>query len=116
MGGYLMYVEFENNADKLIVTLTGELDHHSAEEVRIKIDDRIDRASINKVIMDFAHVNFMDSSGIGVIIGRYKKLSMKRGTICIANANGSVERIFQLSGLFKIIKSYKTLGEALSII
>lgn len=109
-----MYVEFEDDGDKLIVTLTGELDHHSAEEVRIKIDDKIDRASTSKVIMDFANVNFMDSSGIGVIIGRYKKISMKKGTICIANAKGSVERIFELSGLYKIIKSYKTLDEALS--
>lgn len=111
-----MYIEFESKDDKLIVTLTGELDHHSAEEVRIKIDDKIDMVSTNKVIMNFDHVNFMDSSGIGVIIGRYKKLSMKKGTICIANAKGSVERIFQLSGLFKIVKSYKTLEEALSII
>jgi stage II sporulation protein AA (anti-sigma F factor antagonist) len=111
-----MYVEFEDDEDKLIVTLTGELDHHSAEEVRIKIDDKIDMVGTSKVIMDFANVNFMDSSGIGVIIGRYRKISMKKGTICIANAKGSVERIFQLSGLYKIIKSYKTLDEALSVI
>lgn len=111
-----MYVEFENIKDNLIITLTGELDHHSAEEVRIKIDDKIEMASTRKIIIDFANVNFMDSSGIGVIIGRYKKITMKKGTICIANARGSVERIFQLSGLFKIIKSYKTLEEALNII
>ena len=57
-----------------MLLLIGELDHHSAEEVRVKIDDRIERDNIKKVIMDFKEVTFMDSSGIGVVIGRYKKL------------------------------------------
>lgn len=52
--------------------MAGELDHHSAEEVRNVIDDRLDRGNLNKLILDFSKVNFMDSSGIGVVIGRYK--------------------------------------------
>lgn len=108
-----MYLEFECIEDKLIVTLLGELDHHSAEEVRAKIDDRIEKNSPSKVIMDFARVTFMDSSGIGVVIGRYKKLSMKKGILCIVNAKESVKRVFELSGLFKIIKLYNSLEEAL---
>lgn len=111
-----MYLEFETSGDKLILVLSGELDHHSAEEVRNKIDDIINRVGTNKVIMDFANVTFMDSSGIGVIIGRYKKLTMKNGTLCIIRVKGSVERVFELSGLFKIIKVYKTLEEAVNII
>ncbi len=69
-----MYLKFDKKADKLIVTMTGELDHHSAEEVRNIIDDRLDREDLNKLILDFSKVNFMDSSGIGVVIGRYKKI------------------------------------------
>jgi stage II sporulation protein AA (anti-sigma F factor antagonist) len=111
-----LYLEFETSGDKLILVLSGELDHHSAEEVRNKIDDIINRVGTNKVIMDFANVTFMDSSGIGVIIGRYKKLTMKNGTLCIIRVKGSVERVFELSGLFKIIKVYKTLEEAVNII
>ncbi len=72
-----MNLEFEVKNDKLIVHMIGELDHHSAEEVRNKIDDRLERDNIKKLIMDFSHVSFMDSSGIGVVIGRYKKLSLK---------------------------------------
>jgi stage II sporulation protein AA (anti-sigma F factor antagonist) len=111
-----LYLDFETSGDKLILVLSGELDHHSAEEVRNKIDDIINRVGTNKVIMDFANVTFMDSSGIGVIIGRYKKLTMKNGTLCIIRVKGSVERVFELSGLFKIIKVYKTLEEAVNII
>lgn len=116
LGGRLMYIEFYKNEDKLIVKLTGELDHHSAEEVRNKIDDRIARNGSDKVILDFSNVNFMDSSGIGVVIGRYKKLSMKKGEICIANVQESVKRVFELSGMFKIIKLYESVQEAIEVI
>ncbi len=68
-----MYLEFEKENEILIATLIGELDHNSAEEVRIKIDDRIDRDDISKVILNFSKVTFMDSSGIGAVVGRYKK-------------------------------------------
>ncbi len=111
-----MYLEFENKDDKLIVHMNGELDHHSAEEVRNKIDDRLDRDNIGKLIMDFSDVSFMDSSGIGVVIGRYKKLNLKKGNICITKISGSVERVFELSGMFKIIKSYKSIEEAIESI
>ena len=70
----------------------------------------------NKVIMDFSKVSFMDSSGIGVVIGRYKKLSMKNGVLCIANVKESVNRVFQLSGMFKIIKLYDNVNEAIKSI
>lgn len=111
-----MYLKFENKSDKLLVYMMGELDHHSAEEVRNKIDDRLDRENINKLILDFSNVTFMDSSGIGVVIGRYKKLLLKKGLVCTTNVNGSVKRVFELSGMFKIIKVYDSNEEALKSI
>ncbi|CAB1251552.1 anti-sigma F factor antagonist [Clostridium sp. MT-14] len=108
-----MNLEFQIKIDKLIVSIKGELDHHSAEEVRIKIDDRLDRDGLNKLIMDFSGVSFMDSSGIGVVIGRYKKLNLKNGSMCIAGATDLVKRVFELSGLFKIIKLYDNVEEAI---
>lgn len=107
-----MYIKFDVKDDKLIVQLIGELDHHSAEEVRNKIDDRIDREKINKLIMNFQGVTFMDSSGIGVVIGRYKKLSLKNGAVAITDVRESVKRVFELSGMFKIIKLYDSIQEA----
>lgn len=108
-----MYLKFEKYEQKLLVTLMGELDHHSAEEVRVKIDDRIDRDNIKKVVMDFNGVTFMDSSGIGVVIGRYKKMNSRNGNCCIADVNRTVNKVFELSGLYKIIKSYTTVDEAM---
>lgn len=108
-----MYLKFSVKQDKLIVKIMGELDHHSAEEVRIKIDDRLERENINNLVMDFSGVSFMDSSGIGVVLGRYKKISLKKGSMSIVNVHGSVQRVFELSGIFKIIKLYDNIEQAL---
>ena len=107
-----MYLNFHKHENILIVNLSGELDHNSAEEARVKIDDRIDRDNIEKVILDFSGVTFMDSSGIGAVLGRYKKLANKNGVLCIAEANKNVNRIFELAGLYKVIKNYNTVDEA----
>jgi stage II sporulation protein AA (anti-sigma F factor antagonist) len=109
-----MYLKFDRNEDKMIVYLIGELDHHSAEEVRNKIDDRIEREKITKLIMNFSGVTFMDSSGIGVVIGRFKKLSLKNGIVSIAEVNDNVRRVFELSGMFKIVKIFSSVEEAVS--
>lgn len=111
-----MNIKFSNVDDFLIVELIGELDHHSAEEVRVKIDDRIDRDNIKKVILNFRNVTFMDSSGIGVVIGRYRKLKNKDGHISVVEVNKRVVKVFALSGLYKIIKQYKNVQEAMESI
>lgn len=112
----IMDLKFEKKDNILITTLSGELDHNSAEEVRVKIDDRIDRDDIKKVILDFSRVTFMDSSGIGAVLGRYKKISNRGGALCIAMPNKNVNRIFELAGLYKIIKNYNTVDEAVRCI
>lgn len=96
--------------------LSGELDHHSSEEVRVRIDDRIDRDNIKKLIMNFNGVTFMDSSGIGVVVGRYKKMNATGGKLCITNINKGVRRVFELSGLFKMIGIYNNVQDALKSI
>ncbi|MDH5085401.1 anti-sigma F factor antagonist [Clostridium perfringens] len=110
-----MWLDFEKIGNVLVVSLIGELDHHSAEEVRVKIDDRISRENIRKLVLDFSGVTFMDSSGIGVIIGRYKKISMRSGEVNIISVSKSIKRVFELSGIFKIIKYYENLDEALKV-
>lgn len=108
-----MHLEFKSLSNILVVDIEGELDHHNVEEVRTKIDDRLDRESITKLIMDFSSVNFMDSSGIGMIIGRYKKLNSKGGNVAIANARSNIDKIFELSGIHKIVKLYDNMEDAL---
>ncbi|GAA0686072.1 MULTISPECIES: anti-sigma F factor antagonist [Clostridium] len=108
-----MYLKFDEQDKTLIVTLLGELDHHSSEEVRNKIDYRLDNDDITKLILNFSGVTFMDSSGIGVVIGRYKKLAMKNGSLFVVSVSNRVKKIFELSGMYKIIKEFDTIEEAL---
>ena len=65
------------------------------------------------IIFDFTDVGFMDSSGIGLIMGRYKKVMFLGGRAAVTNVGEAVNRIFTLSGLYKIIERYDTVGEAL---
>ena len=108
-----MLLRFEPYNDNIIVTLQGELDHHSSEEVRNRIDDMLDRDNYKNLIFNFSGVNFMDSSGIGAVIGRYKKISLRGGKVCLTNVKPNVKRIFELSGMFKIISIYDDVEEAL---
>lgn len=111
-----MNLKFMKKGKILIITLSGELDHHNAEEIRVKVDDRIDREDIKDVILNFSGVTFMDSSGIGVVVGRYKKIANRGGTLCLAEINENIGRVFKLSGLYKIIKNYNTVDEAVRYI
>ncbi|GKU23604.1 MULTISPECIES: anti-sigma F factor antagonist [Clostridium] len=111
-----MDLNFKKVEDNLIVALTGELDHHSAEEIRVKVDDRIDRDGVKSLVFDFSRVTFMDSSGIGMVIGRYKRLLMRNGKVSVVAANKNVKRVFELSGMFKIINSYESIDDAIKCI
>ncbi|ENZ02227.1 anti-sigma F factor antagonist [Clostridium thermobutyricum] len=111
-----MYLKFNDYDNILEIALIGELDHHNAKEARVKMDDRIERGNIKKVILNFNSVTFMDSSGIGVVVGRQKKVSKNGGELYIAGANKSINRVFELSGLYKIIKNFSTVEEALNCI
>lgn len=109
-----MFISFDRNDATLVVTLVGELDHHSSESVRIKIDNKIEELGSQNIIFDFNGVNFMDSSGIGVVMGRFKKLSTTGGKACVINLKPQIKRVFELSGLFKIIPEYEDIKIAVS--
>ncbi|HHU73606.1 MAG TPA: anti-sigma F factor antagonist [Clostridiales bacterium] len=98
----------------LIIRLNDELDHHNALKIREKADRLIDRNHIKHIIFDFSGSDFMDSAGIGVIMGRYKKVIFIGGKLAVANVNSSVDRIFRLSGLYKIIDKFDTVEAALN--
>lgn len=87
----------------LLVEITEEIDHHTTEKLRRKIDDDITRYMPRKVIFDFNKVSFMDSAGIGMIIGRYKMVNMIGGTVQMKNVKKSIKKIFQMSGVEKLI-------------
>ena len=87
----------------LLVEITEEIDHHTTDKMRRKIDDDITRYMPRKVIFDFNKVSFMDSAGIGMVIGRYKMVNMLGGTTQMKNVKESIRKIFEMSGVSKII-------------
>lgn len=98
----------------LVIRLNEELDHHNALGIREKADKMIDRNHIKDIVFDFSGAGFMDSAGIGVIMGRYKKVIFIGGKTAVTNVNSTVDRVFRLSGLYKIIDKYDSVEAALS--
>ena len=93
-----------NKKDKqLIFKLEEDIDECSAQKIRRKLDNEIERYIPKEVIFDFGDVSFMDSAGIGLLIGRYKLANMLGGKVQIANINKPVRKIFEMSGIFRII-------------
>lgn len=105
-------VDFEIVNQCLVVKLLEELDHHNAIPIREQSDKIIGKQYIKDIIFDFTGTDFMDSSGIGVIMGRYKKVIFAGGRVAVTGVNKSVDRIFRLSGLYKIIHKFDTIEEA----
>ena len=98
----------------LTIVLTGEIDHHSAKQYIQSITSKIEAYKPQICVLDYKDVSFMDSSGIGVIIGRYKKISGEGGSVSVVNVNDRVKKIFNLSGMNKIINIYDTYEEVAS--
>ena len=96
----------------LTLELSGEIDHHSAAELRDKVDKAYERSGCKHIVFDFTDVAFMDSSGIGMIIGRYKNAEKRGGQVALAGMCREVQRIFDISGLSKIARAYATPAEA----
>lgn len=110
-----MGAAMEVRGRSLLIQISKELDHHNAVTIREKADKLIDKNAVNQIIFDFSNSEFMDSSGIGVIMGRYKKIIFTGGKVAVTNVNSSIDRIFKLSGLYKIIEKYETIEEALNM-
>ena len=98
--------------DKLLVLkITEEIDDHNVQKIRGRADYEIERYMPKKVIFDFNSVTFMDSAGIGLIIGRYKFSNMIGAKLEVANLSKNIQRIFDMSGILKLIPvSYRNIS------
>lgn len=93
-----------DEVDKLLTCqITEEIDHHTTEKMRRILDDEIERYIPRKIVFDFNRVSFMDSAGIGMILGRYKMMRLLGGTVEMVNVNSNIRKIFEMSGIPKII-------------
>ena len=108
-----MELIIESNENTLIVGFKGELDHHTAQEVRNEIDSTYKNRRLKNVILDLQGLNFMDSSGIGLIMGRYKNAKENNGKVALINVSSRVEKILTMSGILKIVNIYENKSIAL---
>ena len=99
-----METVYQNEDKSLTLKITEELDHHTVEKIRRRADYEIERYIPRKVILDFNSVSFMDSAGIGLILGRYKNISILGGKLEVVNVSKQVIKILNMSGLSKLIE------------
>lgn len=102
-----MNVTIESSGELMIAYLIGELDHHSAADVRMKIDTAISYKKPKYLILDFKNISFMDSSGIGLVMGRYRLMQNYKGQLEIRNVTGETKKIMELAGLSQIAKIHE---------
>ncbi|WP_054712202.1 anti-sigma F factor antagonist [Bacillus sp. JCM 19041] len=106
-----LQIDLEQHGHVLLIRLDGELDHHAAKELRSKIEARL--GEIQHIVLNLAKLSFMDSSGLGVILGRYKQIKANDGEMVVCAISPVIERLFEMSGMFKIIRFEENEGFAL---
>ena len=97
-----MEILYKNQNGDLKISLCGELDHHNANAIREALDRLILEQNFKKLIFNFEKLTFMDSTGIGVLLGRYKKLKERAISVYVENAVGSIDKLLKLSGIYNI--------------
>ena len=100
------------DGERLLVGLDGELDHYCAQSVRRELDSMLRDPTVRQLILDFSGLTFMDSSGIGVILGRYRVLRERGGSVAVIHMNDHVSRIFHMSGMDRVIHQLDKVQEA----
>ena len=96
-------VTIESSGDLLIAYLIGDIDHHSAAVIREKIDNIISFKKPKQLILDFKNVSFMDSSGIGLIMGRYRLMQNFKGKVEVRGVSSQTKKLMEISGLSSIV-------------
>lgn len=99
-----MSVVMQLQGDRLLAALSGEIDHHHAEQLRELIDSEAGRIRPQELILDFSQVTFMDSAGIGLILGRYRWMRDLGGMVRITHISPQMEQILVLSGIHQLVQ------------
>ena len=97
-----MNVTIESSGNLVIAYLYGEIDHHTAVDIRDKIDNAVSYIKPSHLILDFKNITFMDSSGIGLVMGRFRLMQNHHGSVEIRNVTPQTKKIMELAGLGRI--------------
>ena len=103
-----MAVRMITQSKNLYAFLEGEIDHHTAASLRTVIDDALVQGCPKELVMDFSGVTFMDSSGIGLVMGRYKTALAQNCKVRVINVSDRDMRVMKMSGLGKIVEFGRT--------
>lgn len=103
---------YEAEGQALIIHLPKEVDHHNCVELKYETDLLLEENYINKMVFDFSETEFMDSSGIGVLLSRYKQMAGSGGSVSVYGAGQRITRILKIGGIDRLVRQYKTKEEA----
>lgn len=104
---------YEAREHALVIHLPKELDHHNCKNLKYETDLLLEENYIRKLVFDFSSTRFMDSSGIGVLLSRYKQMQGSRGSVAVCGAGTHIRRILSIGGVTKLVKCCNSVEEAL---
>ena len=116
--GYFMEqntFSYEAKGNTLVIHLPRELDHHNCRNLRYETDLLLAENYISRIVFDFSQTEFMDSSGIGVLLNRYKQMAGSGGSVALYGAGAQVHRILNVGGLARLVPSFETKEAALAL-
>lgn len=99
-----MHIRYKQRGNTATVFIEGELDHHSAAKVKAELEKIIDTQNPSQLVLDLEKMAFMDSSGIGVLLSKYKQLKRSGGSMYVKNLNKQTDKLFKISGLYQVLK------------
>ena len=99
-----MKIDIKSENGCSVALLSGEIDHHNAAEIRTKLDKYIISAQPKELVIDFKNITYMDSSGIGLIMGRSKLMRECGGDLVVRNPQSYIKRVMKLSGIERLVK------------
>lgn len=103
---------YEARGQVLVIHLPKELDHHNCRNLKYETDLLLAENYINRVVFDFTKTEFMDSSGIGILLNRYKQMTANGGKVALCGVNARVRRILTIGGIGRLMEDYHTKEEA----
>ena len=111
---YEQTFSYEAHGQTLVIHLPKELDHHNCRNLKYETDLLLSENYINKVVFDFSRTEFMDSSGIGILLNRYKQMAGSGGTVTIYVVNAQVGRVLAIGGIGRLMKYFDTKEAAIA--
>lgn len=108
-----MQIEFYMLDSTLVVALMGEIDHHTCVAIKQAIDKTYQKKRAKNLLFDFERVTFMDSSGIGMLMGRYRLVAIGGGRTGLYNVPRDIEKVLLMANIYKLMKAYTNKQEAL---